>query len=141
MESFWSVCSSLCAEVRYLAAEVARLLQREDEGSHDFVGALLFVRTISYIGLEAFYELAIGKEADALIVAFQAQCLAFAGLTFVLELEEVAVATESEHSLDGVGEVEGAALACQEHCARLLICPIDGELDGIGIADLMNCPH
>ena len=113
-------------------------MQGEDEGSHDFVGALLVVGLVPNIGFEAFHELAVGKEADALVVALEAQGLALAGLAAIPEVEEVAVATEAEHPFDGVGEVEGAALARQEHRAGLLVCPFDGELNGVGIAQLMN---
>ena len=107
------VSLSPSAEVRYLAAEVACLLQGEDEGAHDLVGA-------------------------PFVVALQLDGLALARLALVLELEEVAVATEAEHSLDGVGEVERAALARAQHCAGLLVSPFDGELDGVGIANLRD---
>lgn len=103
---------SPCAKVRDFAAEVACLLQGEDEGSHDFVGALLVIGTMACVGLEVLHELIVSKEAKALLVALQLNGLALAGLAFVLEGEKIAVATEAEHSLDGVGKVEGAALTC-----------------------------
>ena len=92
----------LGAEVRYLALEIACLLQGEDEGSHDFVCALLVVCAVPCVGLEVLHELAVSIEAEALVVALQLNGLTFAGLAFVLEGEEVAVATEAEHPLDGV---------------------------------------
>jgi len=134
----WPCRLSPSAEVRYLAAEIARLLQGEDKGSHDFVGALLAVGTMPCIGLEVLHEPSISIEADALVVALQLDGFALAGLALVLECEEVTVAAETEHALDGVGEVERAALACAKHGAGLLLCPVDGELDGIGIAYLMD---
>ena len=132
------VSLSPSAEVRYLAAEVACLLQGEDEGAHDLVGALLVVGTMPCIGLEVLHEPSVSIEADAFVVALQLDGLALARLALVLELEEVAVATEAEHSLDGVGEVERAALARAQHCAGLLVSPFDGELDGVGIANLRD---
>ena len=134
----WRYRLSPSTEVRYLAAEIARLLQGEDKGSHDFVGALLAVGTMPCIGLEVLHEPSVSIEADALVVALQLDGLALAGLALVLEGEEIAVATEAEHPLDGVGEVEGAALAGAEHSSGLLVSPIDGELDGVGVAYLKD---
>jgi len=134
----WPYRLSPSAEVRYFAAEIARLLQGEDKGSHDFVGALLAVGTMPCIGFEVLHEPSISIEADALIVALQLDGLALAGLALVLECEEITVATEAEHALDGVGEVERAALAGAEHSSGLLVSPINGELDSVGIANLMD---
>ena len=85
------------AKISNLAAEVARLLQGEDEGSHDFVAAFLVVGTIGDVGLEVLHQLSIDIEAEALVVALQLNGLAFAGLALVPEVEEVAVPAETEH--------------------------------------------
>ena len=126
------------AEVRYLAAEVACLLQGEYESAHDLVGALLVVGAVACVGLEVLHELAVCIEADAFVVTFKLDGLALAGLAFVLEGEEIAVATEAEHPLYGVGEVERAALAGAEYSSGLLVSPIDGELDSVRVAYLMD---
>ena len=91
---------------------------------------------MSYGRFEALYQFAIYIESDALVVAFQSYCLAFTWLPAILEVEEVAVTTEAQHSLDRVGEVEGAALTAAKHCAGSFLCPFDVESDGVGITDL-----
>ena len=77
------VCLSPGAEVCDVAAEVACLLQGEDEGAHDFVGALLVVGTMACVGFEVLYEASVSIEADAFVVALKLDGLAFAGLAFV----------------------------------------------------------
>ena len=132
------VSLSPSAEVRYLAAEVACLLQGEDEGAHNSVGALLVVGAMACIGLEVLHETSVGIKADAFVIALQLDGLALAGLALILEGEEIAVAAEAEHALDGVGKVERAALARAEHGARLLVGPFDSKFNGIGIANLVD---
>ena len=87
-------------------------------------------------GLEAVDDAAVDDQGRGAVVTFDSYFETVTVLDAVSECVEVAVAGEAHHAADRVAEIEDGILGAEQLCTGFLGCTLDGEADGVVIADL-----